>query len=159
MFYREAWPAASSSLPKVHKPSQQQVRLREEFAKLQVEINEEKSRMVDLEAAESFGFLGFDFRRLRSMKRQVWRAHYTPKMKKRTALLRKLKDLFRRYQSQPVDRVVQLINPVLRGWVNYFAVGHSSECFSFIQDWGRKEDPASHEEVPESARLRLEEVE
>ncbi|MDF3888310.1 group II intron maturase-specific domain-containing protein [Cupriavidus basilensis] len=41
----------------------------------------------------------------------------------------------RRYQSQPVDRVVQLINPVLRGWVDYFAVGHSSECFSFVKDW------------------------
>jgi RNA-directed DNA polymerase len=72
------------------------------------------------------------------MERQVWRAHYTPKLKKRTALLRKLKDVFRRYQSQPVDRVVQLINPVLRGWVNYFAVGHSSECFSFIKDWVEK---------------------
>ncbi|WP_018310241.1 group II intron reverse transcriptase/maturase [Cupriavidus sp. UYPR2.512] len=113
-------------------------RLREEFAKLQVEVNEEKSRTVDLDCGESFGFLGFDFRRLRSIKRQVWRAHYTPKLKKRTALLRKLKEVFRRYQSQPVDRVVQLINPVLRGWVNYFAVGHSSECFSFIQDWVEK---------------------
>jgi len=113
-------------------------RLREEFAKLQVEVNEEKSRTVDLDCGESFGFLGFDFRRLRSVKRQVWRAHYTPKLKKRTALLRKLKEVFRRYQSQPVDRVVQLINPVLRGWVNYFAVGHSSECFGFIQDWVEK---------------------
>ena len=113
-------------------------RLREEFAKLQVEVNEEKSRTVDLDRAESFGFLGFDFRRLRSVKRHVWRAHYTPKLKKRTALLRKLKGVFRRYQSQPVDRVVQLINPVLRGWVNYFAVGHSSECFSFIKDWVEK---------------------
>jgi RNA-directed DNA polymerase len=112
--------------------------LREEFAKLQVEINEEKSSIVDLEHAESFGFLGFDFWRLRSMERQVWRAYYTPKMKKRTALLRKLKDVFRRFQSQPLDRVVQLINPILRGWVNYFAVGHSSECFSFIQDWVEK---------------------
>ena len=46
--------------------------------------------------------------------------------------------MFRRYQSQPVDRVVQLINPILRGWVNYFAVGHSSECFSFIKDWVEK---------------------
>jgi len=33
-------------------------RLREEFAKLQVEVNEEKSRTVDLERAESFGFQG-----------------------------------------------------------------------------------------------------
>jgi RNA-directed DNA polymerase len=32
-------------------------RLREEFGKLQVEINDEKSRIVDLERGESFGFL------------------------------------------------------------------------------------------------------
>ncbi len=64
-----------------------------------------------------------------------WRAHYTPKPKKRTALLRKLKDVFRRHQSQPIDRVVSLINPVIRGWVNYFAVGHASECFGFVKDW------------------------
>ncbi len=112
-------------------------RLREELAELQVEINEEKSRIVDLGRGDSFGFLGFDFRRMRS-RRGAWRAHYTPKLKKRTALLRKLKEVFRRYQSQPVDRVSKLINPVLRGWVNYFAVGHSSECFSFIKDWVEK---------------------
>jgi RNA-directed DNA polymerase len=113
-------------------------RLREESAKLEVEVNEEKSRTVDLDCAESFGFLGFDFRRLRSFRKRVWRAHYTPKLKKRTALLRKLKEVFRRYQSQPVDRVVQLINPVLRGWVNYFAVGDSNECFGFVKDWVEK---------------------
>ena len=39
-------------------------RLREELAKLQVEINDEKSRIVDLSRGESFGFLGFDFRRV-----------------------------------------------------------------------------------------------
>jgi RNA-directed DNA polymerase len=112
-------------------------RLREEFAELQVEINEEKSRTVDLVRGESFSFLGFDFRRVRS-RRGVWRAHYTPRLLRRTALLRKLKDVFRRHQSQPVDRVVTLINPMLRGWVNYFAVGNSSECFSFIKDWVEK---------------------
>jgi RNA-directed DNA polymerase len=112
-------------------------RLREELAKLQVEINEEKSRNVDLGRGESFGFLGFDFRRVRS-RRGVWCARYTPKLKKRTALQRKLKDIFRRYQSQPVDRIIKLINPMLRGWVAYFAVGHSSECFGYIKDWVEK---------------------
>jgi RNA-directed DNA polymerase len=109
-------------------------RLREEFAKLQVEINEEKSRIVDLSRGESFGFLGFDFRRIRSRK-GVWRAQYTPKLKKRTALLRKLKEVFRRFRSQPLNRVVEIINPVLRGWVVYFAVGHSGRCFDFVKDW------------------------
>ena len=43
-------------------------RLREEFAKLQVEINEEKSSIVDLSRGESFGFLGFEFRCIRSLR-------------------------------------------------------------------------------------------
>ncbi len=109
-------------------------RLREELAKLQVQINEEKSRTVDLARGESFGFLGFDFRRVRSLKGK-WRAQYTPKLKKRTALLRELREVFRRYQSQPVNGVVEIINPILRGWVNYFAIGHSSRCFQFVQRW------------------------
>ena len=112
-------------------------RLREEVAKLQVEINEEKSRIVDLAKGGSFTFLGFEFRRILSRK-GVWRPHYTPKLKKRTALLGKLRDMFRRYASQPVGRVIELINPILRGWVNYFAVGHSSRCFSFVKDWVEK---------------------
>src|SRR2546428_10177110 len=98
-------------------------RLREELAKLQVEINEEKSRIVDLDRAESFGFLGFDFRRLRSM-RGRWRPQYTPKQKKRAALLQELKEVFRRYRSQPVEALIAEINPKLRGWVNYFRIGH-----------------------------------
>jgi len=112
-------------------------RLREEFAKLQVEINDEKSRRVDLERGENFGFLGFDFRYLRSL-RGVMRPHYTPKLKKRTALLRELKQVFRRHRSQPIERAISLINPMLRGWVNYFAVGNSSECFTYIRDWVEK---------------------
>jgi RNA-directed DNA polymerase len=56
-----------------------------------------------------------------------------PKIKKRTALLRKLKAIFQRYVSQPIRWVIEEINAILRGWVNYFALGHSSRCFSFIK--------------------------
>ena len=85
-------------------------RLRQELAELQVEINEEKSRIVDLSRGESFGYLGFDFRRIRS-RRGTWRVKYRPKLKKRTELLRKLKVVFRRYRSQPVEGVIAEINP------------------------------------------------
>ena len=27
------------------------------------------------------------------------------------------------------------INPILRGWMPYFRIGHSSRCFSKIRDW------------------------
>jgi RNA-directed DNA polymerase len=109
-------------------------RVREELVKLQVEINEEKSRMVDLSKGESFCFLGFEFHLIRSQFGKWW-PQYVPRLKKRTALLAKLKIVFRRYLSQPVERVIEQINPILRGWVNYFAAGHSSQCFSFISQW------------------------
>jgi RNA-directed DNA polymerase len=47
-------------------------RLREEVGKLRVEINEEKSRIVNLAKGDSFGFLGFEFRRILSRKGE-WR--------------------------------------------------------------------------------------
>ncbi len=110
-------------------------RLLEELAKLQVTVNEDKTRIVNLaKTTESFGFLGFDFRRVRS-RRGRWYPRRTPKMAKRKALLRNLKVIFRSLRSQPVEWVVERINPILRGWVQYFAVGHASRCFGFVRRW------------------------
>jgi RNA-directed DNA polymerase len=68
-----------------------------------------------------------------------WYLDQPPGLRTRTgAAARPLSGGFRRHRSQPIERVIGLINPVLRGWVNYFAVGHSSECFSFIKDWVEK---------------------
>lgn len=109
-------------------------RLREEFDKLGVSVNEEKSRQVDLTKGESFSFLGFDFRRVRS-RQGKWRPHQTPQLKKRTELLGKLKRVFGAHESQPVSRVIDTINPILAGWVQYFRYGKSSPCFGYIRDW------------------------
>ena len=111
-----------------------QQRLREELARLKVEVNEEKSRVVDLCKGESFGFLGFEFRRVLSRWGR-WRPLYTPQRKNCTALLRRLREIFHRYRAQPVSEVVQRINPILRGWVTYFAIGQSSRCFSHVCTW------------------------
>jgi RNA-directed DNA polymerase len=112
-------------------------RVREEFAKLDLRLNEAKSRIVDLSQGESFGFLGFDFRRVRSQ-RGAWRPQYTPQQKKRARLRAKLTEVFRRSRSQPIGRVIEEINPILRGWVNYFRIGHASRCFGFVRDWVEK---------------------
>jgi RNA-directed DNA polymerase len=112
-------------------------RLLEELGKLDVQLNPDKTRIVDLTQGETFSFLGFDFRRAKS-RRGKWGVMVTPKMKARTALLRKLKEVFRRHTSQAVDRVIYLINPILRGWVNYFRIGGSSRCFGYIKYWVEK---------------------
>jgi hypothetical protein len=44
-------------------------------------------------------------------------------------------EVFRRHQSQPIGRMIEEINPILRGWVNYFRIGHAARCFRFVKDW------------------------
>ena len=128
-------------------------RLREELAKLDLQLNEDKSRLVDLSRGKAFGFLGFDFRHVHSL-RGVWRPQYTPKLKQRTALLEKLREVFTRQQSQPVRRMIALVNPIVCGWVNYFRTGHASRCFAYVRD-GRGEDAAPSDASGESTGFRL----
>jgi RNA-directed DNA polymerase len=109
-------------------------RLREELAKLQVEVNEEKSANADLARGESFDFLGFKIRRTRNEAGKCY-ALCTPLLKKRTALLERLRRIFRSHRSQPVRRVIEKINTILRGWVDYFAHGNASYVFSYVRQW------------------------
>jgi RNA-directed DNA polymerase len=120
-----------------------QKRLREEYRALGVAVNEEKSKVVDLTSSDSFTFLGYHFRQVRS-RRGKWSALFAPELTKRTRLLQRLREIFRRFRSQPVHRVIERINPILRGWVNYFRIGHSARCFSYVRNW-----------VEESARRHL----
>jgi RNA-directed DNA polymerase len=112
-------------------------RLMEELDKLGVKVNRDKTKMVDLTKGDSFSFLGFVFRRVKT-RRGKWGVSVVPKMKARTNLLRNLKEIFRRYKSQSLSRVIELINPILRGWINYFRIGNSSECFAYVKDWVEK---------------------
>jgi len=112
-------------------------RLREELALLEVEVNEEKTKVVDLAKGESFGYLGFTIRRARSAGGK-WFGLCLPSVKKRTELLGRLKVIFRSHRSQPVGPVIDEINPILRGWVDYFAHGNASGSFSYIRTWVEK---------------------
>jgi len=112
-------------------------RLQEELEKLEVKLNLDKTQIVDLTQGKVFSFLGFDYRRIRTRKGK-WGVRITPKVEARTNLLGKLKEVFRSYKSQPVSRIIYLINPILRGWVNYFRVGNSGRCFNYVRDWVEK---------------------
>jgi len=100
-------------------------------------VNEAKTRVVDLVKGESFDFLGFEFRRVLTW-RGRWMPLRQPQRRKCTELLRRLKVIFQRHLSQPVQRVIEEINPILRGWVGYFANGNSSRCLQYIRDWVEK---------------------
>ena len=112
-------------------------RLCQELSKIGVELNEEKTKLVDLEKGEGFEFLGFRFKR-RKTRNQKWAVLVVPTMKKRRNLLQTLTEIFNKWRSQPIMRVIGEINPIIRGWVNYFRIGNSSRCFSYVRYWIEK---------------------
>ena len=114
-----------------------QKRLKEELDKLGVSININKTKILNIWKEGTFSFLGFDFRRRENKQGKGW-AYKQPQMSKRTSLLRKLKEIFRRHRSRPIEKVIAQINPILKGWVNYFRIGNSSKCFFYVKGWVEK---------------------
>jgi RNA-directed DNA polymerase len=110
-------------------------RLREQFALIGVELNQEKTKVVNLLKGEAFGFLGFDLRRVSKRDRDGYLILMTPKKKARQAVKAKVRDIIRRGGATPTATLVKRINATLAGWVNYFRVGNASSAFSEVHNY------------------------
>jgi hypothetical protein len=110
-------------------------RLQEQIAPLGVELNREKTKMVNTLNGEAFGFLGFDLRRVRKQRGDGHFILMTPKKKARKAVKAKVREIIARGGAAPATEVVKRINATLAGWVNYFRVGNSSRAFSEVRDY------------------------
>jgi RNA-directed DNA polymerase len=107
-------------------------RLEEELKKVEVEINAEKTRVVDYASGGSFGFLGFDLRegRNRFGKRFVLR---TPMRRKQSDLIKRVGRILKFSRHRKLRDVLEQIRPVILGWVNYFRVGNARRAFGWIR--------------------------
>jgi RNA-directed DNA polymerase len=110
-------------------------RLQEQFALIGVELNQEKTKVVNTLQGGAFGFLGFDLRRVRKRKGEDYFILMTPKKKARQAVKAKVRDIIGRSGATPMPVVVKRINATLAGWVNYFRVGNASRAFSEVRDY------------------------
>jgi group II intron reverse transcriptase/maturase len=110
-------------------------RLQEQFALIGVELNREKTKVVNTLNGEAFGFLGFDLRRVRKWKGEGYFVLMTPKKKARSAIKAKVRDIIVRGGATPAPELVKQINAALAGWVNYFRVGNASRAFSEVRDY------------------------
>jgi len=109
-----------------------QKRLEDELRKVQIEINEDKTKVVDFGCGGSFGFLGFDIRAgcNRFGKRFVLR---TPMRKKQSELLKRVGRLLKFSRHRKIQEVLEQIRPIIMGWVNYFGVGNARRAFGWIR--------------------------
>src|SRR5262245_19232433 len=109
-----------------------QRRLGQELRKVEIDVNEEKTKVVDFGGGGSFGFLGFDFRagRNRFGKQFVLR---TPMRKKQSELVKGVGRILKFSRHRKLKEVLEQIRPVIVGWVNYFRVGNSRRAFDWIR--------------------------
>ena len=110
-----------------------QKRLKEELDRLEVEMNLEKTKVVDLKKGGSFSFLGFDIRLNCNRKGKTY-VSKTPRKKKRIEIGKRVRAVLKTNRNNPLKEVIQAVNGVIRGWVNYFRIGNSSSAFSKVRN-------------------------
>jgi len=109
-------------------------RIRCEADAIGVSLNTEKTLIVTITDDRAvFAFLGFEFRWLLSRKTGKRYPCMTPRPKKVIDLLRKVRDSLRASRHLPLQAAVAQVNSIVRGWVNYFRVGNSSQAFGKVR--------------------------
>jgi RNA-directed DNA polymerase len=110
-------------------------RLHEHLARLRVEVNLEKTKVVDLLRGEAFEFLGFELRRVTNRAGDGQCILLTPRKKARLTLKARARETLRRGGATPLKERIAQLNTVLQGWVQYFRVGNASRAFSEMRDY------------------------
>jgi RNA-directed DNA polymerase len=112
------------------------------LGRLKLTLQPEKTRVVNLsEGQEGFDFLGFHIRRVASWRyRGQSYCQRWPSKRALGAIRARIKAVIgpRSQLSRRLAEKVRLLNPVLRGWGNYFRWGNSSRKFvqidSYVQE-------------------------
>jgi RNA-directed DNA polymerase len=118
---------------------------RQVLAGLGLELHPGKTRIVDLrEGREGFDFLGCHFRarmsgRLWEQKRQVrYYLHRWPSQQAMKRLRGKVRDRTGTSRGgSRIEWVIEDLNPILRGWGNYFRTGNATTKFDQIDRYVR----------------------
>jgi RNA-directed DNA polymerase len=114
-------------------------RLREIFAHLKLTLHPEKTKLVQIGLGkDGFDFLGCHLRIVKSHfkgRTYLFRWPSVKSMKKVRSRVRELTDRRSRAGLKDVDEVIADLNPVLKGWGNYFRTGNASKQFTQIDHY------------------------
>ncbi len=108
------------------------------LGRMDLRLNEHKTQIVDLRRGrEGFDFLGFHCRTTESYRWPgKWYLTTWPRRKAMKVLRAKVRALTsRRTLLWSVEKLLSRMDPILRGWGNYFEYGSSSASFSAIDSY------------------------
>lgn len=87
-----------------------------------LELNEEKTRIVKVE--KGFDFLGFNIRTYKG------KCLIKPQKEKVIEKRKEIKKLLKRFVNAEAVTIIKLLNPILRGWGNYYRHSVAKEIFA-----------------------------
>ncbi len=97
------------------------------MGKLKLTLHPTKTHLVDL-GREGFEFLGFHFHKRMVRKTGKLLPYFWPGQKAMKAVRSKIRQIAGYSRKRlPMERIVGELNPVVRGWRNYFSVGNSTK--------------------------------
>jgi len=98
-------------------------------------LSPDKTRIVHL--SEGFDFLGFNVRHYKATQtsKTGWKLLIKPSRKSVQKIRDKLRDKWRSLRAQSVNTVISHLNPIMRGWANYFRIVVASEKFHSLDYW------------------------
>jgi group II intron reverse transcriptase/maturase len=107
---------------------------------LRLQLHPDKTRLVDVRRGHGgFDFLGFHHRVVESWRwRGRWYVNKWPSSRAMKAIRLKVKDALgdrRSVLSHSLDDRVRVVNPVLRGWGQYFRIGNSARKFAQLDHY------------------------
>jgi group II intron reverse transcriptase/maturase len=122
---------------------QAEARIRVIMARLGLELHPDKTRRVKLfDGEEGFDFLGCHLHKRLSGKiwererRRLYFLHRWPSRRSMKRIRQRVKELTpRRRCHEDIRDVIAALNPVLRGWANYFRTGNAAKCFNQIDSY------------------------
>lgn len=97
---------------------------------LGLRLSESKTRVCHLD--EGFDFLGFHIQRRRRKGTNTWTVYTYPSKKALLSILGKVRALTNRSRHRSLEDLLRQLNPVLRGWCNYFRHGVSKATFGYL---------------------------
>jgi RNA-directed DNA polymerase len=107
--------------------------LKEGLDALGVAINKEKTKIVNLREKGCFSFLGFDIRLSKNREGKTY-VSKTPRKKKCVEIGKRVKAVLKTSWNDPLPEVVDAVNRIIRGWVNYFRIGNSTRAFMKVRN-------------------------
>jgi len=109
--------------------------LREEaaavLAPMGMRLSEEKTKIVHID--EGFDFLGWRIQRQRKRGTEKRFVYTYPSAKALASVKAKVRTLTRGGTNQTLEALLDRLNPVLRGWTNFFKYGSSSRTLSYLR--------------------------